>query len=652
MTAAAKGVRSWYSMKAFAGPDGQELEIRIDDEIGLFGVTATDFKDALDSHGDVQRIRVWMHSPGGSVFDGLAIYAMLRNHPAPVTVEIGGLAASIASYIAMAADEVIIPENGFMMVHKPWTMATGDAQELRDSADLLDTVERPMVAGYAQKTGQDPATVRELMEAETWLDAARAIELRFADTLAEEKQIAALERRGIAAQLAPKAPTDVEQHFFPPAEPEPVDPAALAQEALEARQRADRQRIDAIADPFRNDPNVAALFEGGAIYNQTPEQAREQIMTALGKDTTPTAGPSAAAIHAGNGNIIRDSAANSLQARIGLAEREPGNALADMPLAELARACLTHAGVSVHGMTRMGIVNAAITHSSSDFGSILVDAANKSLRRGAEEAPETFAAWTQAGTLSDFRTAHRAALSGLAGIREVPEGAEYKHVTVGDSGETIALATYGELLSITRQAIINDDLSAFDRIPRAMGLAAVRTVGDLAYGVLTGNPTMSDGKAVFHADHNNISTAALAADELGDAVKRMRLMTDTAGVPLNLQPQFLIVPPSLEQQAYTVINSSSIASEANSGVANPMQGRLEVIVEPRLEAHSTDNFYLIAGGGADTVEVAYLDGVQTPYLEEQQGFTIDGATFKVRIDAGVAPIDYRSMIRCTGGMPA
>ena len=134
--------------------------------------------------------------------------------------------------------------------------------------------------------------------------------------------------------------------------------------------------------------------------------------------------------------------------------------------------------------------------------------------------------------------------------------------------------------------------------------------------------------------------------------KAMRLMTDTAGVPLNLQPQYLIVPPSLEQQAYTVINSSSIAGEANSGVANPMQGRLEVIVEPRLEAHSADNFYLIAGGGADTVEVAYLDGVQTPYLEEQQGFTIDGATFKVRIDAGVAPIDYRSMIRGTGGMPA
>ena len=277
------------------------------------------------------------------------------------------------------------------------------------------------------------------MEAETWFDAARAIERGFADELAEEQKIAAFARRGIAAQLAPKAPTDVEQHFFPPAEPAPVEPAALAQEDLEARQRADRQRIDAIAGPFRNDPNVAALFEGGAIYNQTLEQAREQIMTALGKDTTPSAGPSAAAIHVDNGKIIRDSAGNSLQARIGLAEREPDNALADMPLPELARACLTHAGASVHGMNRTAIVNAALTHSSSDFASILVDAANKSLRRGADEAPETFAAWTQAGTLSDFRTAHRAALSGLAGIRKVPEGAEYKHVTVGDSGETIVL---------------------------------------------------------------------------------------------------------------------------------------------------------------------------------------------------------------------
>ncbi|HBB9192092.1 TPA: Clp protease ClpP, partial [Escherichia coli] len=125
----------WYTIKA-ADVRGA-ADIFIYEEIGGFGVTAKQFAEDLKALGDVSHINLRIHSPGGDVFEGIAIYNLLRNHPADITVYIDGVAASMASVVAMAGDRVVMPENAMMMIHKPWGISGGNAGDMRDYADLL-----------------------------------------------------------------------------------------------------------------------------------------------------------------------------------------------------------------------------------------------------------------------------------------------------------------------------------------------------------------------------------------------------------------------------------------------------------------------------------------------------------------------------------
>jgi hypothetical protein len=180
----------------------------------------------------------------------------------------------------------------------------------------------------------------------------------------------------------------------------------------------------------------------------------------------------------------------------------------------------------------------------------------------------------------------------------------------------------------------------------------MRTIGNLVYSCLTGNSVMSDGKGIFHADHGgNTSADALDIPGISNARKTMRMQKDEDGQPLGIAPGFLLVPAALESQAQQVIASTSVpGTGSNSGIRNPVTSAAEIVVESRLDTANTDTWYMVAGAG-DTIEVAYLNGVEQPYLEQQAGFTADGVAFKVRIDAGVAPMDWRGFVRGTGGMP-
>lgn len=139
----------WYTIKAL-GVRGA-AEISIYEEIGGFGITAKKFAEDLKALGDVSHIDLRIHSPGGDVFEGIAIYNLLRNHPAEITVYIDGVAASMASVVAMAGDRVVMPENAMMMIHKPWGISGGNAGDMRDYADLLDKVETVLVLLMPEK---------------------------------------------------------------------------------------------------------------------------------------------------------------------------------------------------------------------------------------------------------------------------------------------------------------------------------------------------------------------------------------------------------------------------------------------------------------------------------------------------------------------
>ncbi|OEF59286.1 hypothetical protein A1OW_21645 [Enterovibrio norvegicus] len=353
-----------------------------------------------------------------------------------------------------------------------------------------------------------------------------------------------------------------------------------------------------------------------------------------------------------NGNIVGDSMIAALMARCGYEHdgtEAKDNPYVGMTLREMARNALTDRGVGMAGANPMQMIAMAFTHSSSDFGQILLDVAHKSLLMGWNNSEETFDKWTLKGQLSDFKTAHRVGLDSFPALRKVRQGAEYKYVTVSDRGESIALATYGEMFNIDRHTIINDDLQALTDIPMMMGEAARATIGDLVYAVLKSNPKMSDNKAIFHADHKNmVSDAGLSVEQLSAA--RLLMRQQKSGTRhLNIRPGFLLVPTALETKAQQIIGSSSVAgADVNAGIINPIQNFAEVIAEPRLDDVASLDWYLTAAKGRDTIEVAYLNGIDTPYIEQQQGFNVDGVATKVRIDAGVAPRDARGMVKGAG----
>lgn len=451
--------------------------------------------------------------------------------------------------------------------------------------------------------------------------------------------------------------------------PAPVqfDEAAVRQQA----QREERDRVteirqagmalnveEAVIQKAIDDGVTADAFRQSAISGLA---ARGNVTGANGGDDGRSHSQSAliggprASVTADAGDRFRQGAVLGLMARGGLKGGER-NEFTGMTLAEMARQSLAIAGVrqSYDRRTEMigqAFVQSAGGHSTSDFANVLANITGKAALIGWEEALETFTSFTSVGTLTDFKETKRVGTGVFSSLAEKAEGAEYKYGTMGDRGESIVLATYGRMLKITREAIINDDLSLLTDAPRKMGRAARRTIGNLVYAVLTGNPNMSDGVALFAAGHNNLagSGAAPNVTSLGAARAAMRTQKEGEASALNIAPAYFIVPAALETLA-TQLMTSTFEPTANKGHAtNPVAGMAEVIVDGRLDAASATAWYLAASPAMhDTIEVAYLDGVQEPFIEQKESWSTDGAELKVRIDAGVAPLDFRSLYKNPG----
>jgi ATP-dependent protease ClpP protease subunit len=169
------------------------------------GVSATQFKDDLKALGPVTSLDVRINSEGGDVFEGRTMYSLLAEHKASKTVYVDGLAASAASLIAMAGDEIRMGDGTFMMIHNPWGMSVGDANEMRRTADLLDSVGKTLVDTYAARTKNTPADVKQWMDAETWMSAQEAVDKGFADSVTEPVRVAAAIRRPQAFKHLPAA---------------------------------------------------------------------------------------------------------------------------------------------------------------------------------------------------------------------------------------------------------------------------------------------------------------------------------------------------------------------------------------------------------------------------------------------------------------
>ena len=642
-------------------------------------------------------LTVHLNSGGGVATDGQAIYAILCAYPGEVTVQIEGIAASAASLIAMAGDKVVMTEGSLLMIHDPaqmWMDGRGTEADHIKMAESLAILAKAYAGIYAKRAKCSLEEARAIMQAETYYDPEAAIAAGFADEVMAfgGDQAAATFDYRIYAN-APAALRDRAQGLG-------SAPSRAAVMAMFAGQ----SRANPKGAEMANDMTAQTSADVEEVKDEAVEQAEnvEQVATAnhtrserarvariMGMTKKAGFDMSLAEAHIEKGTsetefldiilaqkvetdvqhqnirptarVVTDArekfiagATMALQAKAGLKGGER-NEFSSLTLSEMARHALQMNGNGKTWGDKREMIGAAFTMdagamTTGDFASVLANVMNKAALVGWEEAEETFGAWTRKGTLSDFKATKRVGVGVFAALPQVIEGADYTYGTVSDRGENIALATYGKLLRISRQAIINDDLSVLGDIPRRMGRAAKRTVGNLVYAVLTGNPTMSDSVALFHATHANLAgtTGAPSVATLSAAKAAMRIQSDN-GSALNIVPKYMLVPAALEMTSRQLLGSA-VDPTTNKGMAmNPVNNMAEIIVDARLDAASATAWYLAADPNAyDTLEVAYLDGNDTPYLEQQTQWTADGVEMKVRIDAGVAPLDYRTLYKNAG----
>ncbi|MBF0178175.1 MAG: peptidase U37 [Magnetococcales bacterium] len=326
-----------------------------------------------------------------------------------------------------------------------------------------------------------------------------------------------------------------------------------------------------------------------------------------------------------------------------------------LTLLEMARMFVESSGGGVHttrGLTRYELATRAL-HTESDFPNILANVANKTLRTAYEAAPRTFQPFCRQVTASDFKAMSRVQLGEAPALDKVNEGGEYKRGPLGEGKESYRVETYGKIISISRQVLVNDDLNAFTRIPQLFGVAAANLESDVVWGIITANPNMGDGIALFHASHKNLaaSGATISVATLGTARKSMGTQTGVDGQTIiNVRPAFIIVPAALEVTAEQLLAVNMVPAKSTDVVPQSLR-TLTVIAEPRLDAavNGDKAWYMSANPGQiDTIEYAYLEGQNGVYIETRVGFDVDGVEIKARLDFGAKAIDWRGMYKNPG----
>jgi hypothetical protein len=332
-----------------------------------------------------------------------------------------------------------------------------------------------------------------------------------------------------------------------------------------------------------------------------------------------------------------------------------------MSLLDMAKESLEACGVNVRGLGRDQIAALAVrgesfgggAETSTDFPGVLANVANKSLRQSYQAWPQTFKAFSRQVSASDFKDVNRPQLNDAPALQQLNEKGEYHRANLTDQNQNYRLATFGEIVSITRKTIINDDLRAFTRIPQQLGVAAAELESNVAWAVITGNQVMqADNKTLFHSAHNNLftgGTSALGETSLGASRAAMRTQKAPAGTPLNLVPRFIATPAALETTMNQLVYPINIASSDVTKVVPDWVRSLVPVVEPRLDTASTTAWYLFADPAQiDTLEYCYLEGQDGVYIETKPGFNTDGIEIKARLDFAAAALDYRGLQKNAG----
>lgn len=634
-------------------------------------------------------VTIRLNSNGGIVLEGFAIYNAIKSHPGKVTVIVDVIAASIASYIAMAADTVLMHKNSKIMIHSPWNEIQGDAPALRQAADELDMLAETLVGGYHEKTKIEKAELKEMVANTTWLSAEQAIALGFADGYAELPAKASYPSTAVARLKSSiktsEIPESVRGHFYEFVKSQEVVMAKVTEEtraeeatpdeiieevvdiieAVEDGEEVEVSDLEEIIELIESlgeqvDDPVAFIREAvqnGLTLKQA--QAKIQDTIAMKKEKPVRRTQASAQVAVGTSGADRSIKAikNALHAKAGVAPLEAKNPYSTASLFELAKASAEASGANTAGMSKDQVFKTAMFgarnqgYTRSDFPELLTGTTNLIFMNAFNEVETNYQDWTRKISLQDGRLHTFAGLGPISDLKKIAEGADYPELKQGSGAETMQLHKEGGFLTITREMILDDAVGAFTDNPRKAGHAAKRNIQRSVTGILVNNPTMGDGVALFHNTHGNLisgGSSALSITSLNSALLKMRQQTDpTTGANFYIQPKFLIVPPQLESTAKLLMASLYDPNSPATPIPNTVNGLAEVIVDVTLTDATA--WYLVADGRVeDVVGIGYRDGNDAPYLEEVENPRNDTLALKIRLEYAVAPLHYAGMVKSAG----
>jgi ATP-dependent protease ClpP protease subunit len=650
-------------------------EVFVYDAIGgMWGIQASQFaKDLKSLKASLIHLRI--NSPGGEVDAARAMSTAIAQHPARVVAHIDGLAASAASVIMLAADEIEITAGAFVMVHNPHALAFGNASDHMAVAEVLGKYANSLTADYMRRTGKDEATVRAWMDAETWFSAQEAVDAGLADRIVETTAAknewnltayrnapAALCAVGPVANAVEVAPPNKVQGSAPDdnshkegymPNPNPVEstgqnPAINAEAIAAAAMAAERTRTSEISRIGALAKMPATAINSAISSGQTVEAFKDAVIEAkIAADmaTDTRVGHTAATISRDERDTRRALGVSALLNRVDPSKYqvEAANDFRGMGVRRLAEEVLARAGVNTRGMNETDFCIQAF-HSTSDFPYILENGLRKVLLTAYDTAPVTYKTWSRASVANDFKTMRRIRSGAAPVLLEVPEGGEVTLGTMGEERESYALATYARGISFTRQMLINDDLGAFNDISAKMGEQCARLENKTVYAILTANAAMNDGVTLFHADHENVGTGAIGNTGLDSMFVAMATQKDIDGVsPLNLMPKYLIVPPAKRMTAVTAMRETGPSVKISD--QNWFAGMLEVVSDAEL----TDTAKWYGAAATGDVEYANLAGAPGPqfYRVENAG-DILGVRINVFLDFAAKAVGWKGLYYSSG----
>jgi hypothetical protein len=460
-----------------------------------------------------------------------------------------------------------------------------------------------------------------------------------------------------AAGGDPAPVINVQRTIDPNPQPEPVpavDNSELQRTAADLRRERDILRMGQSAG-LSAEQTDELIRSSKSVQECSIEAVRLLRLRLEGGDVrtgeVPAIGhPARVEVTRDSGDTLLRGIEEGLSARVqvGKPMTDLGREFRSYTLLEMTRQYLESRGVNTRGMSKTDLVQRGF-HSTSDFPLLFSNLAGKTLDAAYQEEPHTWKPLCRQRNLPDFKNANDLIVAGALTPEPLLEGGEYKAGTLQEAQHTWKLATYARKVTLTRQAIINDDLSALESVPEMMGRGFRRLESNLIWELITGDAITSvDGLPLFKAAHANSSSQTITTSGFNAARKAMRKQTDIAGNTINLTPSYMMVPTDLEATALQFLFPTGFAPAERTGADGPVTAQtagVQLIVEPRLDGSATTWYLAASPGAVEGIVYGYLAGEEGPTVTTTEKRDPDGVELLARFDFGAAVKDYRGFFR-------